>query len=292
MRYIFNRNQNMSGLKMRNSFDYSVWVRTGYAEKIKEITVTLAAESGVNDDGTQNWSQFVTWSFSGDELVNGKWTKLSFNYYSPSKSYDSFLQFTRIKGLYVRIIAKNPGDYVEATFDQFEYLDNRKIVESNINAPLSLSVPSFKPQSLDENVISFLNYKTVVAEGVTVKQLKDSVKLDDKYALAVVDKNGKEIADDETVKTGMWLVVKYKKTALSMYYIEIGDPTDTNGTEDVPMSGRPFLNSLSAETEHIDGKTNKTAAVIIILVAACLAAAGSVGFIVFKKKKLKNAPNK
>lgn len=292
MRYIFNRNQNMSGLKMRNSFDYSVWVRTGYAEKIKEITVTLAAESGVNDDGTQNWGQFVTWSFSGDELVNGKWTKLSFNYYSPSKSYNSFLQFTRIKGLYVRIIAKNPGDYVEATFDQFEYLDNRKIVESNINAPLSLSVPSFKPQSLDENVISFLNYKTVVAEGVTVKQLKDSVKLDDKYSLTVVDKKGNEIADDESVKSGMWLVVKYKKTAVSMYYIEIGNPTDTLGIEDVPMSGRPFLNSLSAETEHIGGKTNKTAAVIIILVAACLAAAGSVRFIVFKKKKLKNAPNK
>lgn len=294
MRYIYNRNINLSGLKMRNSYDYSIWVNTQYADKIKEITFSFADEQGVNDDGTQNWKNFITWTFKGEELKNGEWTKLTFNSYSPSKSYSLSMQYTRIKGVYVRIIAKNPGDYVEATFDQFEYLDNRRIVESNINAPLNLSMPSLKPQSLDKNVISFLNYKTVVAKGITVKQLKDSVKLDDKYALAVVDKNGKEIADDETVKTGMWLVVKYKKTALSMYYIEIGDPTDTNGTEDVPMSGRPFLNALSVETDNsnISGKTNKTATVIIILAAACLATAGSVGFIVWKKKKLKNVSNK
>ena len=245
MRYVFNRPLNISGIKMRNSFEYSVWVRTEYADKIKAITVSLAAEGGVKDDGTQNWGQFITWSFNGEEFQNGKWTKLSFNYYSPSKSYESWMQFTRIKGLYVRIIAKNPGDYVEATFDRFEYSDNRKVIENNINAPLNLSAASFKPQSLDKNIINFLNYKAVIAEGITVKQIKEAVKLDSKYTLGIVDKNGNEIGDDETVKSGMWLLVKYKKTEVSMYYIEIGNPIDISGIEDVPMPGRPLM--LSAE---------------------------------------------
>lgn len=291
MRYTFNRNQNMSGLKMRNSFDYSVWVKTDYAEKIKEITVTLASEGGVNDDGTQNWSQFITWSFSGDELVNGKWTKLSFNYYSPSKSYDSGPQFTRIKGLYVRIAAKNPEDYVEATFDQFEYSDNRKIVEQDINAPLQLSAVSFKPETLDKNVISFLNYKAVVAEGVTVKQLKESVKLDNSYSLVLVDKNGKEVADSETVKTGMWLAIKYKRTVVSMYYIEIGDPLTADGVEDIQMSGRPLLTSAKTDTEDLlknGGNKGLNIALIIIISAACLVAAGTAVFIVVKRKKDKS----
>ena len=279
---------------MRNSFEYSVWVRTEYADKIKAITVSLAAEGGVKDDGTQNWGQFITWSFNGEEFQNGKWTKLSFNYYSPSKSYESWMQFTRIKGLYVRIIAKNPGDYVEATFDRFEYSDNRKVIENNINAPLKLSAASFKPQSLDKNIINFLNYKVVIAEGITVKQIKEAVKLDSKYTLGIVDKNGNEIGDDETVKSGMWLLVKYKKTEVAMYYIEIGDPTDTLEIEDVPMPGRPLLDELSAGTDdmNIGGKGNKTVAVIIILAAAvCLGAAGTIGFIIFKKKKLKSIPN-
>ena len=199
----------------------------------------------------------------------------------------------RIKGLYVRIIAKNPGDYVEATFDRFEYSDNRKVIESNINAPLKLSAASFKPQSLDKNVISFLNYKTVVAKGITVKQLKDSVKLDDKYALAVVDKNGKEIADDETVKTGMWLVVKYKKTEVSMYYIEIGNPIDISGIEDVPMPGRPLMLSAENNSGKLSGNgvKNINTVLVIIIAAVCLAAAGTASFIVIKHKKDKSQKN-
>ena len=293
IRYIFNRPLNISGIKMRNSFEYSVWVRTEYANKIKAITVSLAAEGGVKDDGTQNWGQFITWSFNGEEFQNGKWTKLSFNYYSPSKSYESWMQFTRIKGLYVRIIAKNPGDYVEATFDQFEYSDNRKVIESNINAPLNLSAASFKPQSLDKNIINFLNYKAVIAEGITVKQIKEAVKLDSKYKLEIVDKNGNEIGDDETVKSGMWLLVKYKKTEVSMYYIEIGNPIDISGIEDVPMPGRPLMLSAENNSGKVSGNgvKNINTVLVIIIAAVCLAAAGTASFIVIKHKKNKSQKN-
>ena len=293
MRYVFNRPLNISGIKMRNSFEYSVWVRTEYADKIKAITVSLAAEGGVKDDGTQNWGQFITWSFNGEEFQNGKWTKLSFNYYSPSKSYESWMQFTRIKGLYVRIIAKNPGDYVEATFDRFEYSDNRKVIESNINAPLKLSAASFKPQSLDKNIINFLNYKAVIAEGITVKQIKEAVKLDSKYTLGIVDKNGNEIGDDETVKSGMWLLVKYKKTEVSMYYIEIGNPIDISGIEDVPMPGRPLMLSAENNSGKVSGNgvKNINTVLVIIIAAVCLAAAGTASFIVIKHKKDKSQKN-